>query len=112
MIIQQTPNFKSDVKRMIKKNKNAIELLEEAINAIISNDQVYLRSHRDHSLQGNLKGTRELHIKKDWLLHYMIKSNELTLILISTGSHNLVLNKRRNYKLSNTSPYGGNYRRK
>ena len=33
------------------------------------------------------KGVCELHIEKDWLLIYQINDDELTLLLLRTGSH-------------------------
>lgn len=41
--------------------------------------------HKDHSLKGNWKDYREVHIEPDWLLIYRIEGNELYLARI--GSH-------------------------
>lgn len=45
------------------------------------------KEHKDHELQGEYKGFRELHIKNDWLLIYYIDDTELILYLTITGSH-------------------------
>jgi len=33
--------------------------------------------HRDHKLIGNWKGRRECHIESDWLLIYMVESDQV-----------------------------------
>ena len=43
--------------------------------------------YKDHSLIGDYKGFRELHIKPDLLLIYKKDENELVLALIRVGSH-------------------------
>ena len=40
---------------------------------------------QDHALTGEYKGTRECHIKPDWLLIYELTDEEL--VLIRTGTH-------------------------
>ena len=41
--------------------------------------------YKDHSLKGDYKGYRDLHIEPDWLLIY--KRDEKNLWLVRTGSH-------------------------
>lgn len=43
--------------------------------------------YRDHALQGNWKGYREIRLEGDWLLIYRVKHSELLLVLTRTGSH-------------------------
>lgn len=41
--------------------------------------------HRDHKLKGAWVGSRECHIKPDWLLIYRVEGEEL--FLERTGTH-------------------------
>ncbi len=51
--------------------------------------------YNPHKLQGNRKGEWECHIQPDWLLVWMQNEEELTLILINTGSHSDLFDKKR-----------------
>ncbi len=44
-------------------------------------------TYKDHALIGNYKGTRECHIKPDWLLVYEIFENENIILFHRTGTH-------------------------
>lgn len=72
---------------------------EAVLNHLINRDKTTLTSkYKDHSLSGNLKNFRELHIERDWLLVYQIKNDELVLLLIATGSHDEVFRNSSTYK--------------
>ena len=43
--------------------------------------------YRPHLLSGNLAGIWECHIQPDWLLLWQCNDNELTLLLLDTGTH-------------------------
>lgn len=77
--------FKRDYKRLKKKHFN-IKKLQEVVHLLMMNETLPLKYH-DHALSGDLQGMRELHIEKDWLLIYQINDDELTLLLLRTGSH-------------------------
>ncbi|EOS8056838.1 type II toxin-antitoxin system YafQ family toxin, partial [Enterococcus hirae] len=47
--------------------------------------------YKDHALQGNWKGFRELHVQSDWLLIYKIDGKKLILTLVRAGSHDKIL---------------------
>ena len=47
--------------------------------------------HQDHALKGDRAGTRECHIRPDWLLVYKIKNDVLELLLLETGTHSELL---------------------
>ena len=89
--IEFTPSFKRDYKRMMKKHYNETEF-RKVINLLVNQEQEVLRTkYKDHALQGNWKGFRELHVQSDWLLIYKIDGKKLILTLVRTGSHDKIL---------------------
>ena len=49
--------------------------------------------YHDHELSGDYAGTRECHIKPDWLLVWEQHEKELTLLMLNTGTHSDIFNK-------------------
>ncbi|OQO55484.1 addiction module toxin RelE [Enterococcus hirae] len=91
MTIEFTPSFKRDYKRMMKKHYNETEF-RKVINLLVNQEQEVLRTkYKDHALQGNWKGFRELHVQSDWLLIYKIDGKKLILTLVRAGSHDKIL---------------------
>ncbi|HFD1766185.1 TPA: type II toxin-antitoxin system YafQ family toxin [Enterococcus hirae] len=91
LTIEFTSSFKRDYKRMMKKHYNETEF-REVINLLVNQEQEVLRTkYKDHALQGNWKGFRELHVQSDWLLIYKIDGKKLILTLVRTGSHDKIL---------------------
>lgn len=91
LTIEFTPSFKRDYKRMMKKHYSEIEY-KKVIELLVNMEQEILRiKYRDHALQGNWKGYRELHIQPDWLLVYKVDNKKLILTLVRTGSHDKIL---------------------
>ncbi|ELA56343.1 type II toxin-antitoxin system YafQ family toxin [Enterococcus hirae] len=91
LAIEFTPSFKRDYKRMMKKHYNETEF-RKVINLLVNQEQEVLRTkYKDHALQGNWKGFRELHVQSDWLLIYKIDGKKLILTLVRTGSHDKIL---------------------
>ena len=85
--IEYSPIFNRGVKRAKKKHFD-LSKLEKVIRLIVAEEEdLLIREYRDHQLKGSHKGLRELHIEKDWLLVYKIVNQELTLYLLTTGSH-------------------------
>ena len=83
MRIREQKQFKKDLKKIEKQNKD-IDKLDEVIWLLATNktlDPKYL----DHPLYGNYKNYRECHIEPDWLLIYKVSDD--TLNLARTGSH-------------------------
>lgn len=79
----RTSQFKRDVKRIQKRDKDMAKL-RELLGLLI--EQEPLPDHyQDHPLRGNWKGYRDAHIEPDWLLLYRIVGDELQ--LARTGSH-------------------------
>lgn len=89
--LQFTSQFKKDLKRAKKQNKDLSKLFE-VIN-ILANGETLDSKYRDHSLTGNYKGTRECHIEPDWLLIYEIRGAVLVLMLYRLGSHSELFKK-------------------
>lgn len=75
--------FKRDVKRMTKRKKDMSKL--KTVIDLLVNEQNIPASLKDHSLVGNWKPRRELHIESDWLLIYKIEN--ASIIFDRTGSH-------------------------
>ena len=82
MNIRHTSRYKKGAKRVAKRGKQQINLLQ-VVQAILSN--ALNESHKDHALKGNWAGHRECHIEGDWILVYRWEEN--LLILVDTGSH-------------------------
>ena len=78
-----TTQFKKDLKRIQKQNKDAAKL--KAVIEKLAAGETLDEKHKDHPLRGNYTGVRDCHIAPDWLLIYAIVGDELR--LIRTGSH-------------------------
>jgi mRNA interferase YafQ len=81
--IRRDTQFKSDVKRLIRRGKD-MDKLKEIIDRLVCAQELPARTG-DHQLKGTLKDCRKCHIEGDWLLIYRIEGSELC--LIRTGSH-------------------------
>lgn len=80
-----TNRFKKSYK-CCKKRGLPIQELKDVVEKL-RNDIPLDEKFRDHELSGSLAGTRELHIRPDWLLCYRKNNGILTLTLVDTGSH-------------------------
>ena len=78
-----TTQFKKDLKRIRKQNKDAAKL--KAVIEKLAAGETLDKKYKDHPLRGNYAGVRDCHIAPDWLLIYAIIGDELR--LIRTGSH-------------------------
>ncbi|MDQ1275500.1 MAG: mRNA interferase YafQ [Euryarchaeota archaeon] len=83
LILTITNQFKKDIKKIKKQNKN-LTLLKDIKELLITESKLPVR-YNNHQLIGNYAGHYELHIQPDWLLIYKIDKNELR--LVRTGSH-------------------------
>ncbi|MBO7047947.1 MAG: type II toxin-antitoxin system YafQ family toxin [Spirochaetia bacterium] len=84
-------SFKKDYKR-ISKQRLDLSKLDKIVQILLS-DRPIPRFYNDHSLKGNLKDLRELHIQPDWILIYRKIEDLLILVLSRTGSHADLLKK-------------------
>lgn len=82
-----TNNFKCNLKRIKKRNKD-INKLTFVVNTLAAN-QSLMAKYKDHALSNSplFKNCRECHIEPDWLLIYKKNDKELILFLMATGSH-------------------------
>ena len=81
--VRRTSQFKQDVKRMERRNKD-FAVVKTIIRNLIAG-QALDPKYRDHALLGQYAGTRECHIEPDWLLVYELTLHEV--VLIRTGTH-------------------------
>lgn len=87
MRIEQSPSFRRDFKKLKKKNYD-MRKLKLAVEAVASADVEKLSTkYKNHSLKGNWRGYRELHIEGDWLLIYKVDNEKIVLALTRMGSH-------------------------
>ncbi len=69
---------------MCRKSHLPMEELQAVIEKLIKRVPLEPKL-KDHQLNGNNKDFRECHIRPDWLLVYMVKNDEIS--LVRTGSH-------------------------
>ena len=65
----------------------------KAVLQILATGESIPPRYKDHPLQSNWKGYRDLHIEPDWILIYKIVDNTVVL-LAATGTHARVLYKK------------------
>ena len=83
MEIRQTSQFKKDVRRSKKRNKD-FSKFKVVIDYLVQKIELP-EEYKDHQLIGNYLGSRECHLEPDWLLIYLIEGD--VLILIRLGTH-------------------------
>lgn len=89
MKIKYTPLFIRSAKKYNRKHYPMDEV-KKCVTAIVTNDQKFLKKHKDHPLN---KGVREMHIDRqyndDWLLYYRFNeyTEQIELILLDIGNH-------------------------
>ena len=81
-----TKRFEKSFNKILRSGKIKREEVEFVIN-ILASGRHLVSKYQDHSLQGNLDGFRECHIKSNILLIYYIKNQELVLVLFDIGTH-------------------------
>lgn len=53
------------------------------------------QEYKAHKLRGDRIGECECHIEPDWLLIWTQNDNELTLLMLNTGSHSDLFGKKK-----------------
>lgn len=71
-----------------------MDLLKKALDLLVDNGSLPVE-YRPHKLSGNLESQWECHIKGDWLMTWEQNDNELTLLMLSTGTHSDLFGKTR-----------------
>ncbi|GHS97951.1 hypothetical protein FACS1894139_11640 [Planctomycetales bacterium] len=88
--IKPHKQFRQDVKRLGKQNKNLDEL--NAVITLLQKQKILPEKYRDHPLKGNFAGFRGCHLSGDWILAYRVNRKNNRLELYGTGTHREVLN--------------------
>ena len=84
-VLTTTKRFEKALKRCQKRGYN-MEKLRTALKLLV-NDGFLPANYRPHKLVGNHKNEWEAHLEPDWLLTWEQNDNELTLLMLSTGTH-------------------------
>lgn len=89
--IRSTKMFERHLKKLKKKHYD-IARLQMAISLIVNDNQEMLKQQfKWHMLKGDKAGIHEIHLDSNWLLLYQIISDtEITLLLLDTGSHDIL----------------------
>jgi mRNA interferase YafQ len=82
---EYTNQFKKDYKKC-KKRGLPLEEIQHVMSLLIDEQELPPKS-KDHVLKGSYKGYGECHIRHDWLLIYLVKEKEGTIIFTRTGTH-------------------------
>lgn len=83
LTITYTSQFKKDIKKLKKQNKD-FTLLKDVKDILMKKSKLPVK-YKNHPLIGDYVGHHELHIQPDWLLIYKIYQDELR--MVRTGSH-------------------------
>jgi mRNA interferase YafQ len=90
--IKFTGEFKREM-RLCKKRGYDMELIREAIR-ILSVDGKLPKEYLPHQLHGDRKGQWECHIQPNWLLIWEQHDKELILVMLNTGTHSDLFEKK------------------
>ena len=91
--LRMTNQFKKDVK-LCKRRGYPMDELWKVLNSLMENGTLP-QEYKAHKLQGNRIGEWECHIEPDWLLIWTQNDNELTLLMLNTGSHSDLFGKKK-----------------
>lgn len=89
--ILTTKQFDKALKRCYKRGY-PMEKLRTAIKELSTNGCL-TQKYRPHRLHDNHEGEWEAHIAPDWLLIWEQNDQELTLLMLSTGTHSDLFGK-------------------
>ena len=91
--IDFTSNFKNQLKKIIKQNKDINELL--LVITKLANLEILDSKYKNYNILNDkiYKNCSECHIRPDWLLIYKYVDDKLILVLFATGSHSELFNK-------------------
>ena len=87
--MKYTVRFSSQFKKSYKLCKRRgldISLINEAMH-ILGEQGSLPEKYKPHILSGRYAGIWECHIQQNWLMLWKQNDNELTLLLLNTGSH-------------------------
>ena len=81
----RTSQFKNYVKRADKRGKDLAKL--KAVLELLIDGESLPAQLKDHPLRGNFAGSRDCHIKPDWVLIYTLSENGVHVCFERTGTH-------------------------
>ncbi|WP_125706548.1 type II toxin-antitoxin system RelE/ParE family toxin [Lacticaseibacillus daqingensis] len=90
--IELTATYKKQYKRLKRAGWN-MTLLDQTINALVTENVAELTRLWDHELKGNKRGIRS-HVGQrasDWVVEYTLEEDGTLVLLLQTGSHHRVL---------------------
>jgi mRNA interferase YafQ len=88
-----TKRFDKALKRCLKRGYD-MEKLRKVLQLLVDEGKLP-PCYRPHKLSGNHDGEWEAHVEPDWLLTWEQNDNELTLLMLSTGTHADLFGKTR-----------------
>ena len=88
-----TKRFKKNVEQCRKRGLQ-MDKLKTVLDILIENGTLPIE-YRPHKLSGVLDSQWECHIQGDWLMTWEQNDNELTLLMLATGSHSDLFGKNR-----------------
>ncbi len=91
--IKAKGSFKKAYKRCIKRGLDP-EVMRKALE-ILSETGSLPPEYLPHRLHGDYQGCMECHLQPDWLLVWEQYDSELVLVMVTTGSHSDIFNKKR-----------------
>lgn len=89
--LNTTRQFDKDLKRCIKRGL-PIDKFKQVVDELVDKGQLSMK-YKPHLLHGNREGEWECHIQSDWLLVWQQNDEELTLLLINTGTYSDLFGK-------------------
>lgn len=83
LIVKTTKRLEADFTRIVREGGDPESFW--TVVELIASQEVIPGEYREHELQGEWAGVRDVHVESDWLLLYRIVGQDL--ILIRTGTH-------------------------
>ena len=83
--IRTTKRFDKAVRRIQKRGLDLAPLIQ--VVDMLRQTGSLPKEYRPHVLSGNYDGVWECHIKNDWLLLWKQDNDEMTLLMLNTGTH-------------------------
>ena len=99
MTILRSRRFQKALNRFARSGrKDILHAIHDVISLLMTHDDrslyILKKRYKDHSLRGNLKGFRELHLSIDDLILYFIIKNEQTVVLDDIVTHEELRKKK------------------
>lgn len=83
--VSYTKHFQKSVEKCRKRGYD-MAILKRALELLIDTGSLPT-SFYPHKLSGNMENQWECHLKGDWLMTWEQNDNELTLLMLDTGTH-------------------------